>query len=431
MQITIQRPAQIGGQMTRISTHSTSIIIDLGHNLPGNDDKDALDNDSTIAELTQGCSAILYTHYHGDHIGLFHRVPDGIPQYIGPVAKQIVCRKYQQLCCLPEKESSAAFKHAFRTASNMKIFQAKQTLYFGDIAITPYFVSHSAYDSYMFLIEAEGKKILHTGDFRGHGYLSKGLEATLKYFVGKIDVLIIEGTMLARPEEKVRTEMELCQEATKQMNVHKYSFIHCSSTDIERLASFKNANNRIIPKRALITDVFQKDILDLFSRTAGKQSSCFDFGQVFTYNEHNQKLKEWMITNGFTMFVRATPKFHSYLDHLLPILPATETLFIYSMWNGYITNGSTQNTEYIRLQERFANNKILHLHTSGHATAEVLRKVCNLTNPRLAIIPIHREKSTDFKSIGISPSLQEKIITQDCSMEGIDVILASSSHTRQ
>lgn len=136
--------------------------------------------------------------------------------------------------------------------------------------------------------------------------------------------------------------MELCQEATKQMNVHKYSFIHCSSTDIERLASFKNANNRIIPKRALITDAFQKDILDLFSRTAGKQSSCFDFGQVFTYNEHNQKLKEWMITNGFTMFVRATPKFHSYLDHLLPILPATETLFIYSMWNGYITNGSTQ-----------------------------------------------------------------------------------------
>ena len=116
MQITIQRPAQIGGQMTRISTHSTSIIIDLGHNLPSNDNKDALDNDSTIAELTQGCSAILYTHYHGDHIGLFHRVPDSIPQYIGPVAKQIVCRKYQQLCYPPEKECSAAFKHAFRTA---------------------------------------------------------------------------------------------------------------------------------------------------------------------------------------------------------------------------------------------------------------------------------------------------------------------------
>lgn len=41
--------------------------------------------------------------------------------------------------------------------------------------VTPYFVSHSAFDAYMFLIECEGKKILHTGDFRRHGYIGKGL----------------------------------------------------------------------------------------------------------------------------------------------------------------------------------------------------------------------------------------------------------------
>ena len=31
-----------------------------------------------------------------------------------------------------------------------------------DITITPYIVDHSAYNSFMFLIEADGKRILHT-----------------------------------------------------------------------------------------------------------------------------------------------------------------------------------------------------------------------------------------------------------------------------
>lgn len=31
-----------------------------------------------------------------------------------------------------------------------------------DITITPYIVDHSAYNSFMFLIESDGKRILHT-----------------------------------------------------------------------------------------------------------------------------------------------------------------------------------------------------------------------------------------------------------------------------
>lgn len=423
MQITIQRPAQIGGQITRIDTTTSSIIIDLGQDLPGKNDEDLLDNDKAIAKLTQGCSAILYTHYHGDHIGLFHHVPENIPQYIGSVAKQVVCKKYQQLCQLPDKEGTKVFKQALRTASKMNVFQAKQTLHFGDITVTPYFVSHSAYDAYMFLIEAEGKKILHTGDFRGHGYLSKGQETTLKHYVGQIDILIIEGTMLARPDEKVMTEADLYKEALKEMQTHKYVFVHCSSTDLERLASFKNANSKMVPQRPLVTDAFQKDIFDLFSHSAGNSSPYFDFGKIFTYTENSHKLKEWMLTNGFTMFVRATQKFHDHLNHLLPNLSPEKTLFIYSMWNGYITNGRTQNTAYIELQELFSSCKIRHLHTSGHATSEVLRKVCDLTRPRLAIIPIHRETTTDFKSTGIALSLQEKIVTESCTVNGISIML--------
>ena len=421
MRITIQRPAQIGGQITRIDTSTSSIIIDLGHNLPGEHNEDILDNDQAITNLTRGCAAILYTHYHGDHIGLFHHVPASIPQYIGSVAKQVICRKYQQLCRLPNGYGTNAFKQALRIASKMEVFQAKQTLYFGDITVTPYFVSHSAYDAYMFLIEAEGKKILHTGDFRGHGYLSAGLESTLKQHIGQVDVLIIEGTMLARPDEKVMTESELYKEALKEMKSHKYVFVHCSSTDLERLAGFKSANSKMIPRRPLVADAFQKDIFDIFSNSAGIKSSFFDFGKVFTYTENNHKLRKWMLSNGFTMFVRPTPMFYAYVNQLLPDLPSEQTRFIYSMWNGYIVNGYTQNAAFIRLQEYFNRKQIRFLHTSGHATSAALCKVCNLTNPRLAIIPIHRERTTDFQSTGIHSALQTKVITTDRTISGIDI----------
>ncbi len=412
MRITIHRAAQIGGQITRISTARASILIDLGHNLPrNNEDEDPYDNDPAIAELTKGCSAILYTHYHGDHIGLFHHVPDGIPQYIGEVARQVVCRKYKELC--PDNQSK--FCQALDIASRMHTFREGETLRFGDISVTPYFVSHSAYDAYMFLIEAEGKRILHTGDFRGHGYLSKGLLPVIQRHIGQVDVLIIEGTMLARRDETILTEAALSQKAAELMKEHKYVFVHCSSTDMERLASFKNA--RMYPHRFLMADEYQKDILDLFSATAGRKTSCFNFGKVYTYSSN---LNDRILKDGFTMFVRANRSSNVLLSRIFPLLPAQEKpLLIYSLWGGYIDRSDTKNENYLKLQSRFTN--VVRLHTSGHATAETLRDICELTTPRLAILPIHKEKEADFSSIGIPARLQEKIRTTDCKISGVNI----------
>ena len=416
MQITIHRASQIGGQITCISTDQASIIIDLGHNLPNHaEDDDAYDNDRAIAEITKDCSAILYTHYHGDHIGLFHHVPNNIPQYIGEVAKQVVCRKYKQLSFLRELSQQQKYRHALTVASGMHTFHENQKLRFGDIVVTPYFVSHSAYDAYMFLIEAEGKRILHTGDFRGHGYLSKGLILTIQKYIGQVDVLIIEGTMLARKDETILTESVLSQKAAELIKEHKYVFVHCSSTDMERLASFKNATRSMFPKRPLLADDYQKDILALFSETAGKKSPCFDFGKIYTYSEKNPKLKAWMQEKGFTMFIRASASFNRLLDLILPMLPVEgKPLLIYSMWDGYINRDDTRNEDYVYLQKRFA--EVVQLHTSGHATADTLRRVCELTNPRLAILPIHRDKGTDLSSIGIPSQLQERSVTTSCKL---------------
>lgn len=72
-------------------------------------------------------------------------------------------------------KSKGKFTRNTINIEDQKPFKIKE-----DITITPYTVDHSAYGAFMLLIEAEGKRILHTGDFRNHGYKGKLLVPTLK-----------------------------------------------------------------------------------------------------------------------------------------------------------------------------------------------------------------------------------------------------------
>ena len=39
----------------------------------------------------------------------------------------------------------------------------------GPFRITPQLVDHSAFDAYALLVEADGKRVYYSGDFRAHG----------------------------------------------------------------------------------------------------------------------------------------------------------------------------------------------------------------------------------------------------------------------
>ncbi len=129
----------------------------------------------------------------------------------------------------------------------------------------------------MFLVEADGKRVLHTGDFRGHGYLSKNLLPMLrKYIVPQgVDVLICEGTMLNREEKNIVHENDLKFKAVKLMRRYKNIFVLCPSTDMDRLATF-HAANRQMRCRPFVCDEYQKKLLGLFAETAGKKSDLYE-----------------------------------------------------------------------------------------------------------------------------------------------------------
>ena len=201
------------------------------------------------------CQIQIVDHYHGDHIGNMDRILSDIPIYMGKISREIslVLNRHLQKAyhyntnCFNDKSS---FLHALERANT---FESGQKISIKDMDITPYRVDHSAFDSYFFLIESGGVRVLHTGDFRDHGFSGDELPHVLEQ-IGQVDCLICEGTMLSRGKEEVLTEKELSKRAGDIMAQHKNVFILCSSTNIDRIRAIYEAKP-IIPVNNLFTFV--------------------------------------------------------------------------------------------------------------------------------------------------------------------------------
>lgn len=364
MKIIIHRGThQIGGCATEIKTNKNRIIIDAGAELDGN-------APLTIPGVTEGksdCDAVLFTHYHGDHIGLMESIHDDIPLYMSELSIDIL-----------KLQNDRQQLFDANVVSRIEPYFAAKELTFGDIKVTPFMVDHSAFDSHMFLIEADGKRVLHTGDFRLHGFRGKGLIPTLKKYIGEVDALICEGTTLNRSSSPSMTEYELSQKARQVLRDNKYVLIACASTNFDRIAAICSA----VPYgKYCLCDEYQKSLLDTVSEHSGKYSQLYQFPKMLTYSD---KLLHKMEKQGFCMFIRPG----NYLsDRLLTKFKDKNPLIVYSMWSGYL--------EDERMKRAVSGYRMEILHTSGHADRKTIEAVVRIVKPSV-IIPIHTESPLNF-----------------------------------
>lgn len=359
---------QIGGCCTEIRTDRARILIDFGDELP---EPGQVSRPLELEGVTHGapdCDGVFFTHYHGDHVGQLSRILPGIPLYMGGAAKEIFSL-YQQRVSAHRPAAGAETLAAIRPLHPLGRVQV------GDIRITPLAVDHSAYDAYMFLIEAEGKRILHTGDFRLHGFKGKGVLPALEKYVGQVDLLITEGTTLSRAGKETVTENGVERQAMGLLREHKYVFLLCSSTNIDRLAAFFAAAKRT--GRLFVCDSYQKRVLDVVTRYGGERSPLYDFSRVWTYG---QNLLPMMREKGFCMPIRGGEWFRSLAEQFEP----KESLFAYSMWEGYLKRDSA-------LQAFLDERPSEILHASGHGSPEQIKAVCDMVRPRIGVIPIHTD----------------------------------------
>ena len=409
---------QIGGCITEISTETSRVFIDFGQNLPGYGEPTTPEEDEALvkhifSQNPKEHEAVFYTHGHEDHVGLFEHIPYNVPQYMSEGTKALLSIKYNVLhegaeMKVKELQNRDYDQREYNDANNLlahadnkcKLLnrinawmptprrKQPEVITIGDIKVTPFFNCHSIYNSHMFLIEADGKRIWHTGDYRVHGYLGKGLFPTLKKYATDIDVLITEGTMLKHDEQCIH-ECLVSQKMASVMNGFRYVFVLASATDIERLASIKNAAKEA-KKQLYIWSLFLKRTMKFFTERESKVSNgLFSFNPLFYSERLYGKLKR----RGFAMVVGTSQI--ERVGKLIQKLPQEETLLIYSSWDGYykIPEQVQANSKYKEMRDMF--HYVVDIHTSGHADRATIKKVIKTINPN-EVICIHKESDAEL-----------------------------------
>lgn len=367
---------QIGGIAAEIATETTRILIDMGDELsldPGF--VSAPLHIPGVTDANGRCDAVLFTHYHGDHTGQMLRIRPDIPLYAGALAKDIMrlssahsWKKDEVLC---------------KRIETIRTFSAGMPFLIGDIQITPFGIDHSAVDSYLFLIEADGKCILYTGDFRLHGVRGKTMDKILDRRIGKVDAIITEGTTVSRTDGKTVTEWELQARVRNYLQQYKYVFVLCATTNLDRIFALARA----VPRgKYCICDDYQKMLVETVSKHWSGISSFYEMPKLLSFKHHPPARFAEL---GGLMFVRANSKFGAIICQYNP----AQSILLYSMWDGYRTKPGSTIPDFLALTDTWET-----LHTSGHASPEDLRHVIEKADPQL-VIPMHTDAPQKMQAL--------------------------------
>lgn len=398
MRIIIHRGSnQIGGNCIELAAGNTRMILDAGQVLPPlgeqkNVQSVKLPKVSGLYKDDQ-CSvdAVLFSHYHGDHVGLIEYIHPEVPVYMGEATAKVM-------------NMTAHFVTARSAVRPAVYFVSGQKMQIGDFTVTPYLVDHSAYDAYAFVIQADDKCVVYTGDLRMHGKKAKATWYFLKQLPQRVDALLLEGTMMSRKGEPVETEEQIEQRAYKFMlDKNGPVFVMQSAVNIDRLVGMYRAVTR--SNRLFVMDIFTANIVTELGKKipnpyAFKNVRVFyprfltqrmfkEDGAVWMnrFSRHKISREELGARQDYCMLVRDTML--SDLQHATNITGAG---LIYSLWGGYLQ------TERIRRFMRYCEQQqidVIHLHTSGHADIETLHKIVQACTPS-RIIPIHTEYPERF-----------------------------------
>ena len=395
MKIKIYRGThEIGGTCVELTADNGKILwIDLGAPLDKkNPNTDYIKNKP---------DALLISHSHQDHYGLMDTLGNEVPIYIGDISLNLINAAKLFL-------SQPVLSKKFIPIKSWKSFKIADTF-----KIKPYLVDHSSPEAFAFLIEADNKKIFYSGDFRSTGRKKVLYDKLIARPPKNIDLLLLEGTMVGRSNNKFPDEDSI-EDAIFEIikNQKNLSFVLSSGQNIDRFVSVFRACKKAHKK--IVVDIYNAYVLDVVKKKSPSLPTIdWDIVNVYEHPDQLEKIntdsfkefKERIKINAIGNKVYTSPSDYVYFVRC-PIKTFVESLLnknkinvIYSQWEGYLTKEhSTYFTEYVNELEQ--DNKYINfhkIHTSGHATIEVLKEFAKAINPKL-IIPIHTEKANEFKN---------------------------------
>ncbi len=416
MNLTIRRGTnEIGGTCIELQSDASKILIDFGMPLV-NKEGTSFDFSQykklSIKELVkQGIlpnvpgaysdkpeiDGVIISHPHADHYGLMQYLNKEIPIWLGEATHRIL-------------ELNNIFLRQNNKILNPKYYEKEKSFAVGNFTITAYWADHSAFDSYSFLVEAEGKRIFYSGDFRSHGRKARAYKWFLHNAPINIDYLLIEGTTLGRKKGNPKTEEDISEELTELFKKSaSINYIYTASQNIDRLVSVYRAC--LYSQKTFIVDIYTANVLETLSGFARLPSPLKAYANLKVlfphrlttslfrrgYDKLATKFSECKISkddiyknlSNYVMIVRPS------MIKDLEIINADSGNLIYSMWEGYKDKSDTQ--EFLNWLKS-KNFKIYDIHTSGHADIDTLREFADTLAPK-SIIPIHTFHKKDYRNI--------------------------------
>lgn len=399
MEITIHRGTnEIGGSCVEMRSGKRRILLDAGLPLDG--------SATTLPLRVEGIDALFVSHCHPDHYGLASQLPEDLPVYLGELTWRFIRARH-------------VFMNEDLPNFTTRFMHPWETIDIGEIKVTPYLMDHSSPEAFAFLVEADGKRLFYSGDFRGHGRKGKLLKNLLSNPPKKIDAMLVEGTTLGRKDQHQLSEADVEQELLSiAQNESGPVFIVCSGQNIDRIVSIFRAAKKA--GRTLVIDIYTAWILEEM-RCVTQNTPAMDWGGIKVLAHGWPASRQYAtaksqpdIFGGFLRriyslnadinldTIRSNPGDYMIKANLWPIkrmLQETGTskaTIIYSLWPGYMSSEpGSRDMEIFEWINDAPSLTFKQVHASGHADLESLQALVKTIAPA-KVIPIHTEMKNAY-----------------------------------
>lgn len=404
MKLTIHRGTkEIGGSCVQVTSNGYSILLDAGSPLG--------DTESPVDITSLDFDDVFISHPHRDHYGMIESLDASKTVHIGELAKELIN--------VPAK----FVEKVEPITSNFSTFTNRNPINVGPFRIKPYLMDHSSVDAFGFLVEAEGKQIYYSGDFRTHGPRKKIFEWFKEDCPKDVDVLLMEGTMMGRGNRDYKNEDEV-QEGMKTIleQTNGPCFLISSGQHIDRLCRAYGACMSVKPQRKFVTDLYTGFILflvskkfknvpsiiskpnvrvlidrnpdEFYNKALAKDPAYFqEFIEAFSGPGKRIDFKD-VISNGHDYFVKVGNPIN-----LLKVARREKAncSVVYSQWSGYREkrDGNKDYRKFKLIEDLVGSENFHEVHTSGHAVREDLETFSKLLQPK-TLIPIHTEMKEKY-----------------------------------
>lgn len=415
MKITVHRGAEeIGGNCIELQSGESRILLDYGAPLPKIDPATKKSVYATPEEIilnipglyepsSPPLQGIVISHNHQDHYGgLFARpVQPSVPVYMTAAMEELV------------RITSKMPRESLKLDATIKHFKKGEPFQVGDFKFTSYLMDHSAPEAFAFLIEAEGKKVIYTGDYRKHGNKHAAFLQFLDTKMGEIDLMLTEGTQA--PILSGPTAQQVMRDIEGLVRGREGAlYVLCSGQDVDlitSLAELADSYGRYLVVDGYIALVLETlkamvkreqgidlqipglgdEYLKIINTPAtGKISHLPEYADVYARMKPHMVDWAWVNANHARLIIPVRTYSQSWLER--NVKDFTGAVLVYSMWNGYRVETSFQETLAF-FKSRGLPEFLVH--ASGHAYFSAVRELVDNKKPR-HIIPIHTEHPENF-----------------------------------